>query len=308
MGKSNKLFSENLPEKLKAFAPKKGKDIEGFFRLLIPELKEANSEAIKSYLRQLSYEQLLFLFETTRFLKNNLRHDLSIYPLEVQSCLQISNNFLLFKSQLEDLYILGGGKKNDATTFIRNWNKKIPTTRDGIAAEMQIGTFSLKQIIETLAYDIENQFVISEDIDFVQQVRRYIAIEDEDDLRMSCTSLTYVLYNGDINGIKRTDVSPKTKTHISIKSIDEQEFWISFMILKNEGQQNFLYNLIDEEDAKKERGIKLINPKFYQNTGSGKFFFTSSIEWIIDGKSEFFEFGASFRGELPSHIKVVDMI
>jgi hypothetical protein len=308
MGKSKREISLVLPKYLKAFAPKKGKDIEGFFRSLIPELKEANSESIKSYLRNLTFDELLFLFETCRFPENNTKPDLSIYPIEVQTCLQSSNNFLLFKRQLVCLYILAGGKKNEATSFIRNWNKKNPTTRDGIAAEMHIGKLSLKQIIETLAYDIENQFIISEDIDFVQQVKRYIAIEDEGDLRMSCTSMTYIIYNGDINCIKRSDVSPKTKTHISIKSVNEHEFWISFMIFRKEGQQTFLYNLINEEDAKKERGIKLINPKFYQNRGSGKFFFTSSIEWYIEGKPEYFEFGASFRGELPSHIKAVDMI
>jgi hypothetical protein len=66
MGKSIKPLSENIPEHLKAFAPKKGKDIEGFFRSLIPELKEANSESIKSYLRNLTFDDLLFLFETCR--------------------------------------------------------------------------------------------------------------------------------------------------------------------------------------------------------------------------------------------------
>ena len=293
-------------EHYKVFAPKKEKDLEGFIRSIVPELLEADGDVINTYIQNLTKVELLFLLGISRFPKNETKHDLRNYPLGVQKCLNETNNFLLFKFQLENLFILSGGKKKEATSFIRNWIKKTPSTRDGFASEMHIGNYSLKQIIENLAYDSENFFVIGEDADLARQLMPYDTLDVEENKILRSTSLTYILYNGDVNGEKRLGISLKTKTHIAIKGINENEFWVSLMILKDDAQNCFYYNLLDVE--KVQKGIQLINPTFYQNLDSCWFFFIAKIEWIIDGKFEYFEFSERFRGEMPSYIQVIDVI
>lgn len=302
----NRINSNFLPQHLKVFAPKKEKNVAGFFRAVVSELKEANEEGIKTYLRSLTIEEMMFVAESCRFPKNNKHHDLSRYPEELQGCLKSSNGFILFKGQLETLFILAGGAREEAVRFRRNWNKKLCTTRDGLAAELYIGDYSLKQIIETLAYDTENYFVISEDLDFVQQVRHYIEFDEQEDKRLVSSSLSYINYHGDISGDRRSNIWQKTRTQINLKGIDENDLWVSFMIVKDNIHHEFNYNLLGEEMIQDD--IYFMNPTFFQNSGSGKFIFTSTIVWVIDGECEHFEFGARFRGEIPQYVRVVEMI
>lgn len=302
----NQINSNFLPQHLKVFAPKKEKNVPGFFRAVVPELKGASDGVIKAYLRSLTIEELMFVAESCRFPKNASQQDMSMYPESVQNCLKSSKGFLLFKGQLEILFVLAGGAREEAVRFRRKWNQKLMAVRDGLASEMFIGQYTLKDIIEALAYDTENYFVISEDLDFVQQVRHYVEFDEQEGKGLLSSSLSYINYHGDVSGERRSDIWQKTRTHINLKSLDENNFWVSFMIIKDNIQHEFHYNLLGEEMIQGD--IYFMNPTFFQNSGSGKFIFTSTIVWVLDDECEHFEFAARFRGELPEYVKVVEMI
>jgi len=257
----------------------------------------------------LSLDDVLFSLTVSQWSwdeKKALKADLCDYPLGVQKCLARSNNYLLYREQLETLFCLAGGKKEDARKFRRDWNIKRNEVRNELASEMMIGEHSLKSIIEALCFDQENYFVCGENYelanDFINTIRSW---SSDPEAKSKLLGLGFIHYQGDASSEKRPDITGDLRSVINLTIKDEDNLWVEFMLEKDGILTTHKYNLL--ADMKIQSDTYFMDPSFYKMRDTNCFVFSSQIVWLINEDPEHFEFTVRYFGELPSYLNVGEM-
>ena len=110
---------------------------------------------------------LKFLLSTyrTSYLDKNKIIDpefLAGIPKEIIDLLENSNGYLLYKNQAVKLYqLFKNCTEEEAILWVKNWNKKVPATRND-ANNLYVNGTSLQRMIESLSPFNEHYFFISE--------------------------------------------------------------------------------------------------------------------------------------------------
>jgi len=257
----------------------------------------------------LSLDEVLFSVAVSRWPWDENRAlvaDLSGYPIEVQKCLERSNNYLLFNAQFETLFCLAGGKKENALQFRRDWNKKRQEVRNDLASQMMIGEQSLKSIIEALCYDQDNHFACGENYELANEFLNTMRSWSSDAAAKSkLLGLGFIHYQGDTSSEKRADITPDLRSIVNLIIKDEDHLWVEFNLEKDGIETRHRYNLLD--DLQIQNDLYFMNPSFYKMRDSNAFIFSSQIVWLIDEQPEHFEFSVRYCGELPGYLIVGEM-
>jgi hypothetical protein len=257
----------------------------------------------------LSLDEVLLSLTVSRWpfdYNKTQKADLSNYSIEVQKCLERSNNYLLYNEQFETLFCLAGGKKEDALKFRRDWNKKYPEVRNELANQMTIEGQSLKTIILTLSYDQENNFACSENYelanDFLNTVRSYSM---DPTIASKLLGRGIIHYLGDSFSEKRPDITVDLRSILNLRIQDEENLWVEFMLEKDGIQTTHQYNLL--EPMKIQNDIYFMDPSFYKIRDTNCFVFSSQIVWLTDEEPEHFEFSVRYFGDLHKYLNVGEM-
>jgi hypothetical protein len=258
---------------------------------------------------QLSLDEVLFAATVSRWLyEANKQSALALkdYPEEVQNCVARSNNFLLYREQLETLFCLADGKRENARKFRRDWNIKRNEVRNELVSEMMIGEHSLKSIVEELCFDQVNYFVCGENYelanDFINTIRSW---SSDPEAKSKFLGLGFIHYQGDTSSDKRPDITPDLRSVINLTIKDQENLWVEFNLEKDGIETTHEYNLLAE--MKIQNDIYFMDPSFYRMRDTNAFIFSSQIVWLIDENPEHFEFTARYFGDLPTYLNVGEM-
>jgi hypothetical protein len=258
---------------------------------------------------QLSLDEVLFAATVSRWpYEANKQNAVALkdYSEDVQKCVARSNNFLLYREQLETLFCLAGGKREDASKFRRDWNIKRNEVRNELASEMMIGAHSLKSIIEALCYDQENHFVCGENYelanDFINTIRSW---SSDAAAKSKFLGLGFIHYQGDTSSEKRPEITGDLRSVINLIIKDKDNLWVEFNLEKDGIETTHKYNLLD--NMKIQNDIYFMGPGFYKMRDTNCFVFSSQIVWLIDQDPEHFEFTVRYFGELPAYLNVGEM-
>lgn len=259
---------------------------------------------------QLSLDEVLFALTVSRwpYEANKQSADvLKEYSEDVQKCVARSNNYLLYREQLETLFYLAGGKKEDARKFRRDWNIKRNEVRNEMASEMMIGEHSLKSIIENLCYNQEHYFLCGENYElaneFINTVRSW---STDAEAKSKLFGLGFIHYQGDTSSEKRPDITGDLRSVINLTIKDKDNLWVEFNLEKDGILTTHNYNLL--ADMKIQNDIYFMGPAFYKMRDTNAFIFSSQIVWLIDDQDpEHFEFTVRYFGDLPACLNVGEM-
>jgi hypothetical protein len=235
-----------------------------------------------------------------------LKANLSDYPLEVQKCLARSNNYLLYREQIETFFCLAGGKKEDARKFRRDWNIKRNEVRNELASEMMIGEHSLKSIIEELCFDQENFFVCGENYELANEFLNTVRSWSSDpEAKSKFLGLGFIHYQGDTSSDKRPEITGDLRSVINLIIEDKDNLWVEFNLEKEGIETTHKYNLL--ASMRIQNDIYFMDPSFYKMRDTNCFVFSSQIVWLINDEPEHFEFSVRYFGELPAYLNVGEM-
>lgn len=259
---------------------------------------------------QLNLDEVLFALTVSRWpyeVNKKSAEALKEYSEDVQKCVARSNNFLLYREQIETLFCLAGGKREDARKFRRDWNIKRNDLRNELASEMMIGEYSLKTIVETLCFDQEDYFFCGENYElaneFINTVRSW---SPDAEAKSKLLGLAFIFYQGDTSSEKRPDITGNLRSVINLTIKDKDNLWVEFMLEKDGIVTTHKYNLLAE--MKIQNDIYFMGPSFYKMRDTNCFIFSSQIVWLIDDQDpEHFEFTVRYFGDLPAWLNVGEM-
>jgi hypothetical protein len=243
---------------------------------------------------------VLFKLATMDLPENTSKHDMSKYPKEVQDCLKRSNNFLLYNSQMEELFYYATGSFTNAKLFRRTWNKKIIDLIKGYQ-DLKIGNMYLLDIINELLYDQKNRLACSEMFDIARDIVYYYnEYENSTSSDKVFNGASIINYYGDEGNDKDVSIPPTMRTNIDLTFANSETFWVDCHIKYGEEIIDIRYNLLGKEMIQND--IYFMNPRFYRIYNKSKFYFTSMIVWLHEGSNQHFSFGVNYTGELPEEI------